>query len=291
MVTINGGIGIIGGLTPWLAIPLALAALGAGTFWYLRRVWFYRDPVRVAPAEEGAILAPADGQVVYIKPFRNGEVVAEKLGRPVKVEEITRAPGAGDRGWIVGIYMSPLDVHFNYAPVDGQVEGMVHTPARVNLPMVDFWEYIRLTYLRRAVDLFSHRYRLVNERLTIFINGDDLHLAMVEIADKFVNKIRCFISPGQVLSRGQKVSFIERGSQVDLLIFREDVEFAVQVGQQVYGARTVVARYRPAGGADVHTKHVIPAGYEIGRIADSNQELAQPVPTGLPPLSPGEVEQ
>ncbi|QGP92319.1 Phosphatidylserine decarboxylase proenzyme [Neomoorella glycerini] len=231
-------------------ILAALAVIGGGIFWYLRKVWFYRDPVRVAPQEEGAILAPADGRVVYIKPFRHGEVAAEKLGRSIPIEEIMKAPGLGERGWIVGIYMSPLDVHFNYAPIDARVEHMVHTRARVNLPMVDLWEYIRLTYLRRAVDLFSHRYRLVNERLTIFLRGRDMQLAMVEIADKFVNKINCFISPGQAVTRGQKVSFIERGSQVDLVIFREDVEFAVRVGQQVYGARTVVARYRPAGGVE-----------------------------------------
>jgi len=230
-------------------ILACLAVIGGGIFWYLRKVWFYRDPVRVAPQEEGAILAPADGKVVYIKPFRDGRVVAEKLGRPIPIEEIMKAPGLSDRGWIVGIYMSPLDVHFNYAPIDARVENMVHTQARVNLPMVDLWEYIRLTYLRRAVDLFSHRYRLVNERLTIFLRGRDVQLAMVEIADKFVNKIKCFITPGQAVTRGQKVSFIERGSQVDLVIFRDDVEFAVRVGQQVYGARTVVARYRAAGGA------------------------------------------
>ncbi|GEA14952.1 phosphatidylserine decarboxylase [Moorella sp. E308F] len=231
-------------------ILAGLAAIGGGIFWYLRKVWFYRDPVRVAPQEEGAILAPADGKVVYIKPFRDGRVVAEKLGRPIPIEEIMKAQGLSNRGWIVGIYMSPLDVHFNYAPIDARVENMVHTQARVNLPMVDLWEYIRLTYLRRAVDLFSHRYRLVNERLTIFLRGRDVQLAMVEIADKFVNKIKCFITPGQAVTRGQKVSFIERGSQVDLVIFKDDVEFAVRVGQQVYGARTVVARYRAAGRAE-----------------------------------------
>ncbi|WP_406677766.1 phosphatidylserine decarboxylase [Moorella sp. ACPs] len=236
-------------MVTFFKILAGLAVIGGGIFWYLRKVWFYRDPVRVAPQEEGAILAPADGKVVYIKPFRDGRVVAEKLGRPIPIEEIMKAPGLSDRGWIVGIYMSPLDVHFNYAPIDARVENMVHTQARVNLPMVDLWEYIRLTYLRRAVDLFSHRYRLVNERLTIFLRGRDVQLAMVEIADKFVNKIKCFITPGQAVTRGQKVSFIERGSQVDLVIFRDDVEFAVRVGQQVYGARTVVARYRAAGGA------------------------------------------
>ncbi|BCV20267.1 phosphatidylserine decarboxylase [Moorella sp. Hama-1] len=232
----------------FLKFVIPLVVVIAAVMWFLRRVWFYRDPVRVPPAEEGTILAPADGKVVYIKPFQNGEVVAAKLGQPIPIQEIMKAPGRSDRGWILGIYMSPLDVHFNYAPISARVEEMVHTQAKVNLPMVDLWEYIRLTYLRRAVDLFSHRYRLVNERLTVFLEGEGLKMAMVEIADKFVNKINSFITPDQAVARGQKVSFIERGSQVDLVIFNEDIEFTVQVGQQVYGARTVVARYRPASG-------------------------------------------
>jgi len=144
--------------------------------------------------------------------------------------------------------MSPLDIHFNYAPITARVEEMVHTQAKVNLPMVDLWEYIRLTYFRRTVDLFSHRYRLINERLTVFLDGEGIKIAVVEIADKFVNKINNFIKPGQVVDRGQKISFIERGSQVDLVIFSEELEFTVRVGQQVYGARTVVACYPPSIG-------------------------------------------
>lgn len=228
-----------------LAALAILFILSTGLLFYLRKVWFYRDPLRIPPQGEGLIVAPADGKVVYIKPFKNGQVIVEKLGQSIPVTEITKAPLWGDRGWIIGIYMSPLDVHFNYAPVNSRVAHIVHIPAKFNLPMVDLWEYIRLTYLRRAVDLFSHRYRLVNERLTLFLDAGELKLALVEIADKFVNKIKCFTAVGEKLQVGQKISFIERGSQVDLIIFKEEVEFVVQVGQQVYGGQTVIARYRP----------------------------------------------
>ncbi|SMB92328.1 phosphatidylserine decarboxylase [Thermanaeromonas toyohensis ToBE] len=225
----------------------SLSLIMVGALFFLRKIWFYRDPVRIPPQDEGCLLAPADGKVVYIKPFSGGQVQVEKLGQVIPVTEITKAPLWGEEGWIIGIYMSPLDVHFNYAPADCRVAHLVYTPAKVNLPMVDWWEYIRLTYLRRAVDLFSHRYRLVNERLTLFLEGRDMRLALVEIADKFVNKIRCFVKVGEELRAGQKISFIERGSQVDLIIFREDIVFTVEVGQQVYGGETVIARYHPSG--------------------------------------------
>lgn len=227
-----------------LAILLLSLALVLGVVYFLRRVWFYRDPVRVPPGLPQAILSPADGTVVYVRPFGEGRVIAEKLGERISVDEICRAgdTGAGE-GWIVGIFMSPLDVHFNYSPVAGRVESVVHTPARVNLPMLDLWEYVQLTYLRRAVDLFSYRYRLINERNTIFLQGEGPRIAVVEIADKFVNKIRCYVQPGEWLTAGQKLSFIERGSQVDLIIFQPTLKILVRPGQRVIGARTVIAEY------------------------------------------------
>lgn len=235
-----------------LAVAGTLATLVLGAWLYLRYVWFYRDPVRVPPPGDDLVLSPADGKVVYIRPVEAGGVYSEKLGRRIALAEIhkawpataarARTRSADGEGWIIGIYMSPLDVHFNYAPVAGTVEEVLHTPARVNLPMVDLWEYVRLTWLRRAVDLFAKPFHLENERNTIFLAGRHMRLAMVEIADRFVNKITCFVRPGQAVRAGEKVSFIARGSQVDLLIFRRDVEILVRVGQQVYGALTPVAR-------------------------------------------------
>lgn len=230
----------------WIVVTASLT-IGAA-FFFLRRVWFYRDPVRRPPAGEDLILSPADGKVIYIRPITGGRVYAEKLGERIPLEEIHKAPGErGQEGWIVGIFMSPLDVHFNYSPIAGKVEKIVHTQASVNLPMVDLWEYVKLTYLRKAVDLFARRYHLMNERNTIFIKGDSVRLAVVEIADKFVNKITCFIKQGDDLAAGQKLSFIARGSQVDLIILRQDVEFAVKVGDQVYGAESIIGRIGRSG--------------------------------------------
>lgn len=255
-----------------LAVLGGVVALLVGAWLFLRYVWFYRDPVRMPPPGDDLILSPADGKVIYVRPVEAGSVYSEKLGRRIPLGEIHKAlaadagaggqggqaaegagaagrgpAGTGLEGWIIGIYMSPLDVHFNYAPVTGTVERVVYTPARVNLPMVDLWEYVRLTYLRRAVDLFAKPFHLENERNTVFLAGRGVRLAMVEIADRFVNKITCFVRPGQAVRAGEKVSFIARGSQVDLVIFRPHVEILVRVGQQVYGALTPVARLPESG--------------------------------------------
>jgi phosphatidylserine decarboxylase len=232
----------------WLWFLTLAALLVGGLYWYLRNAYFFRDPLRRSPADPDAILAPCDGTVVYVKPFRAGKIEVSKLGEAIPLPEIHRSSHRFDDGWLIGIYMSPLDVHFNYAPVTATVADVVHAPAAYNLPMVDLWEYVQLTFLRRAVDLFAHRYRLVNERNTLFLHSEGRPpLAMVEIADKFVNKISCFVKAGETVRAGQKVSFIARGSQVDLIIGDPTAEILVRKGSRVTGAETVVARWGTSG--------------------------------------------
>jgi phosphatidylserine decarboxylase len=219
--------------------------------WYYKRVWFYRNPSRIPPKQKNVILSPADGDVVYIKKFKNNNVISEKLGEKIKISEITKTDSNGwpasrsvSEGWIIGIYMKPTDVHFNYSPLSGSIKKIVHKDSKLNLPMVDVWEYINFVFLRRMVNLWSKKFHLINERNTIFMENKDLKLALVEIADKFVNKIDCFVKEGDSLKVGQKVSFIKRGSQVDLILFKKNLDIKVKVGDQVYGAETILASYK-----------------------------------------------
>lgn len=224
----------------YVYILLAVAAVWLGALMFLRKIWFYRDPQRRAEREGNVILAPADGRVVYIKRIEDGGLYAEKLGEKIPLPEITGCDSFMGDGWAIGIYMSPLDVHFNYCPYPGHVESIHHKQAKLNLPMLDLWEYIRVVWLRKMVDMFARKYHLENERNTILLDGG-LKMAVVLIADKFVDKIRCYVTEGEQLSYSQKLGFIERGSQVDLVLFTNNVEFEVQINQQVFGGQTVIA--------------------------------------------------
>lgn len=213
------------------------------TWIYLRYVWFFRDPPR-QPEEVGkVIISPADGKVVYVKRFEGGEVFSTKNGERIKLKEISKFDLKGGEGWLIGIYMSPLDVHYNYSPIEGKVRKVFHHRAKVNLPMVDLWEYFKLTYLRKAVDLFDKRFHLENERMSFYLKGEGIEVVVVEIADKFVNKIEKFVKEGDQIELGEKISFIRRGSQVDILILKKDVKIKVKFGEQVYGGKTVLAYY------------------------------------------------
>ena len=210
---------------------------------YFRKVWFYRRPKRYPPEKEGVIISPADGQIVYLRPFLEGVIVSEKLEERIPLTEITKMEGWPAEGWIIGIYMSPLDVHYNYAPIKGQIKKMFHLKTQLNLPMLDLLEYVRITFLRRALNLLAKKFHLQNERNVIFMEGE-LKLAVVEIADKYINKIRPLVSEGAEVEIGQEIGFIDRGSQVDLIIFNRDIKIAVRFGQQVFGGKTILARYR-----------------------------------------------
>ena len=83
---------VIGWLThpAWAIIPILLAIFF---------LWFFRDPERAIPAEEGALVSPADGKVTDISPVMVG---SEKL-------------------WRISIFLSVFDVHVNRTPIAGVV--------------------------------------------------------------------------------------------------------------------------------------------------------------------------
>lgn len=226
----------------YICIIGAVVLAWAGLMLFLRKVWFYRDPSRSAPTSEGSIVAPADGRVVYIKRVEASSIYAEKLGEKIPLPEIMGCECGAAEGWAIGIYMSPLDVHFNYCPHPGVVESIYRKRAAVNFPMLDLWEYVRVVWLRKMVDMFARKYHLENERNTIFLDCGSVKMAVVLIADKFVAKIRCFVEENQHLGYSEKLGFIERGSQVDLIVFSNNVEFDVEINQQVYGGQTVIGR-------------------------------------------------
>jgi phosphatidylserine decarboxylase len=215
--------------------------MGYVWLWWFRQVFFFRDPSRRIPEGENLILSPADGRVMYLLPVKGGEVVCDKQGRKITVNELAKTEVANEQGWLLGIYMTPFDVHFNRAPIAGEIRVLHHHRTPVNLPMVDLWEYLNFTLLRRAVNLFSARFHLENERMTMEIRNGQMVCFLILIADQFVNKVTRFFKDGQTVRGGEKISFIERGSQTDVFIPCEKISFKVRPGDQVYAGKTIIA--------------------------------------------------
>mgnify|MGYP000103045095 CR=1 FL=1 len=240
-----------------LYILVGVAAAFLAGVWFLRNVWFHRDPAHVVDQADGTIRSPVYGRVAYIRQVSGGVVVSEKLGEEIRISDITKDdwPNAGSEssavlpeagngdGWIIGVAMTPLDVHFQYAPIPGTMGKIVHHQHGRNLPMFDFWEYFRITWLRKHVQLWAKKYVFENERQTMWLQGARARIALILIADKFVSKISTFVKEGDSVESGGKLSFIARGSQVDVLICGQpDLEVLVREGDPANGPNTVLAR-------------------------------------------------
>ncbi len=222
-----------------------ILAGGYAFLWWFRNVFFYRDPDRIPPQGRDLILSPADGRVMYVNFVQNGEVISEKKGKKIPISELAKADVDQRSGWLIGIYMTPFDVHFNRAPIEGVIRTVHHHVTDANLPMVDLWEYVSFTVLHRAIDMFSAPFHLENERMTMRIRNERLTCFVILIADQFVNKITRLFEEEQLVQKGEKISFIERGSQTDVFVPVENVSFQVRPGDQVYAGATVLGRIEP----------------------------------------------
>lgn len=184
---------------------------------------FYRDPERVAPDRDDAIVSPADGTVLYVHHSSNGELpVATKHGRNYTLRELTGTPLQIQSAIVIGIGMSFLDVHVNRAPIAG-----------------------RIALLRRFPGLFGSlrdpHMIFANERVTTVIENGDLQVAVVQIASRLVRQIASFVNEGQEVSLGQRIGVIRLGSQVDLVLPAvEGLRVTVRPGEHVTAGESIL---------------------------------------------------
>jgi phosphatidylserine decarboxylase len=67
---------------------------------------------------------------------------------------------------------------------------------------------------------------------------------MVQIADRYVDQIDCFVSPGDQVQAGEKVGMIRMGSQVDLFIPNlPTITLNCKVRDKVAAGTTILGTY------------------------------------------------
>ena len=177
----------------WFVVGVVLAVVAAAV------AGFFRDPKRVSPDGEGIVVSPADGKVV-------------------SVDDVS--DGAGRR---LSIFLSPLDVHINRAPMNGRVADVRYQTG-----------HFLAAYKGKASD--------ENERNAIELVDDaGTTLRIVQIAGFLARRIVCDVGRGDSLKRGERFGMIMFGSRVDLFLPR-DATVEVHPGQRVRGGETIVAR-------------------------------------------------
>ena len=183
------------------ALALPLAALG-GFFTY-----FFRDPDRRVPQAPGLVVSPADGRVMIAGP------TDKRWAPPGEWQQVT-------------IFLSPMDVHINRAPVDGAVTRIEYRPGRF-LP---------------AYDEGSND----NELNEVWIDHGGQPIVVRQVVGILARRIVCRITEGDHVERGERIGLMKFGSRMDVFM-PPSAELRVRVGEHVVGGETVLAALRGAG--------------------------------------------
>lgn len=194
----GGRVRIARGASPWLLPTLATAAASLlrarrskraaavavpATALAAGMLWFFRDPER--EITQGRVISPADGVVQSIMPWPDGR---------------TR----------VAIFMSPLNVHVNRAPLAGTVTTVQHIPGGY-------------------VPAFNKESEN-NERVVWHFDTEIGDVEMVQIAGAVARRIVPYVPQGCKVEQGDRIGLIRFGSRVDVYL-PEGVEADVEVGQ------------------------------------------------------------
>lgn len=231
-----------------MAIVVVVIFLCAG-FLFWRYVWFFRNPVREIPVGE-SVVSPADGTVVYIREIEPGEnVIVIKRGVAAQIQDILKEDIDAPK-ILLGIFMSPFDVHYNRAPVAGVVEMIRHVPARSrNVHMGP----MHLRTLLGKQPFYENSLHIIENERTVtrircHLRENEFSCYVIQIAGRSVNGIDCYCPVGNCLEKGQVFGMIRIGSQVDLVIPKlENLGVTVKPGDKVRAGESVLLDWETPG--------------------------------------------
>lgn len=194
------GLGILNFLLPMIQPLLALGSL----ILFGLIVQFFRNPNRkILESSNHLVYAPADGQVVVIEQVFEPEYFQE--------ERIQ-----------LSIFMSPLNVHVNRAPIGGKILYAQYHPGK----------YLVAWHPKSSTE---------NERTTVVIGDDRRAILLRQIAGAVARRIKYYVQKDQLISQGEEFGFIKFGSRVDVFL-PLDAQIQVAIGQKVKGNRDILAK-------------------------------------------------
>ncbi len=173
---------------------------------FLLIVSFFRVPKRIPVIEDGAIIAPADGTIVVIEETEEVEYFKDK-----RIQ--------------VSIFMSPLNVHINWYPIQG---------------VIKYFKHHNGLFLKAWLPKSSTH----NERTSIVIEDENkVEIMMRQIAGAVARRIVSYAKVGEKVNQCEQEGFIKFGSRVDLYL-PLGTEINVKLDQKVTGTETVIARLK-----------------------------------------------
>jgi len=165
--------------------------------------YFFRDPERIIPPDENAIVSAADGKVVEIKEIVENQYLQSNAKQ-------------------ISVFMSIFNVHVNRIPMSGQV---------------GFFEYRPGKFVKAYKQAASKE----NEQTVIGIENPHCKILIKQIAGILARRIVCHLREGFHVQRGERFGMIKFGSRVDMIL-PSSAKITVQLNQKVKGGETIIAK-------------------------------------------------
>lgn len=165
---------------------------------------FFRDPERTPPSKDNVIVTPADGKVLIVKKITDHHYMQGECTQ-------------------ISVFMSPLNVHVNRIPIDGEI---------------DMVEYIKGEYLVAYHDKADK----LNERSEIGINSRYGKVFFTQVAGAMARRIVFDLEKGQQVKMGERFGMIKFGSRADVIV-PSGWEVKVKEGDMVTAGETILFEY------------------------------------------------
>ena len=170
-------------------------------------IYFFRDPDRVTPIEDGLVISPADG-------------VVQMVGDAAPPPELDMGEVPMRR---VSIFMNVFDCHVNRIPIDGEIIKNSYRPGK---------------FLNASLDKASED----NERRSLVIRTEKgVKVVFVQIAGLVARRIVCWVDEGQFLRAGERYGMIRFGSRIDVYLPKGTRLTAIP-GQRAVAGETPIAQ-------------------------------------------------
>ena len=185
-------------------IPFILFIALFGTAWMMM-LNFYRCPIRYYDGDtEKTVVAPADGRIVV-------------------VEEVEEHTYFHEKRLMISIFMSPLNVHANWFPVDGKVKFVRH-----------FKGNYHKAWLPKASEENEHADTMIE-------TPDGQEVLVRQIAGAMARRIVTYAKEQEDCYIDEHLGFIKLGSRVDVFL-PAGSKPNVKIGQPTTGDQTVIAQ-------------------------------------------------
>ena len=178
---------------------------GISAFIWISMLNFYRCPIRYFNGDtEKLVVAPADGKIVVVEEAEENTYFHEKR-------------------LMISIFMSPLNVHANWFPVDGKVKHVEH-----------FNGNYHKAWLPKASEENEHAD-------TIITTPDGQDILVRQIAGAMARRIVTYAKEGEECYIDEHLGFIKLGSRVDVYL-PLSARACVTMNQPTTGDQTVIAK-------------------------------------------------